>query len=221
MRAPLEPSREIGQGGSGLRSPHMDTRSPEQRHRIMAAVKSKDTTPELALRAALFAVGVRGWRCHYKRAPGKPDLAWPALRVAVFVDGAFWHGHSSRYRPGRSGEYWDRKIAANIARDRRVDRELERTGWLVVRLWDFEVRKARDDAVAAVIAALSSRISDGFRPPEWWPLASAPPIPEPPASAEASTPAVAHNSAATAYTDAADPQTAHPSPPAQQSPHRA
>ena len=63
-----------------------DTRTPEQRRRIMTAVRSKNTAPELRLRRALFQAGVRGWRCHYKRAPGKPDLAWPGLRVALFVD---------------------------------------------------------------------------------------------------------------------------------------
>jgi DNA mismatch endonuclease (patch repair protein) len=146
----------------------MDTRTPEQRHRIMAAVKGKHTAPELALRRALYAAGARGWRCHYKRAQGTPDLAWPALRVAVFVDGAFWHGHSSRHRPGRSGEYWDRKIAGNIARDRLIDRELEDAGWLGVRVWDFEVRKTLDDAIASVVAALESRIADADEAPPWW-----------------------------------------------------
>src|SRR3954469_13739020 len=106
-----------------------DTRTPEQRRRIMAAVKGKNTTPEIQLRRALHASGVRGWRCHYKRAAGTPDLAWPALRVAGFVDGAFWHGHPSRHKPGRSGDFWDKKIARNVERDRRVDAELHAAGW--------------------------------------------------------------------------------------------
>jgi len=118
-----------------------DTRTPEQRKRIMSAVKGKDTTPELALRCALHAAGVRGWRNHYKPAPGTPDLAWPALRVAIFVDGAFWHGHPSRHKPGRSGAYWDDKIARNVERDRRVDTELQAAGWSILRVWDFEIRK--------------------------------------------------------------------------------
>jgi DNA mismatch endonuclease (patch repair protein) len=107
----------------------------------MSAVRAKDTTPEIALRRALYAAGVRGWRCHYVNAPGKPDLAWPALRLAVFVDGAFWHGHPSRHRPGRSGTYWDEKIAGNVARDRRIDADLRKVGWAVIRIWDFQVRK--------------------------------------------------------------------------------
>ena len=65
----------------------------------------------------------------------------------MFVDGAFWHGHPAKYWPGRSGPYWDEKIARNQARDRRVDSELSELGWRVVRLWDFEV--ARDPTTAA------------------------------------------------------------------------
>jgi DNA mismatch endonuclease (patch repair protein) len=133
----------------------------------MAAVKSANTKPEVALRKALHGAGMRGWRCHYRRAPGTPDIAWVGLRVAVFVDGAFWHGHESRHRPGRSGEYWDRKIAGNVARDRRVDRELSDGGWLVVRVWDFEVRKAREAVVDRIRGALTDRVSKGGEAPSW------------------------------------------------------
>jgi DNA mismatch endonuclease (patch repair protein) len=122
----------------------------------MAAVKSRNTSPELALRRALYAAGVRGWRCHYRRVPGSPDLAWPRRRVAVFVDGAFWHGHPSRHKPGRSGRYWDEKIEANVARDRRADRELADLGWYVLRLWDFEVRRELDRCVSRVQDALDA-----------------------------------------------------------------
>lgn len=134
-----------------------DTRTPEQRRRIMAAVGSRNTTPEVRLRKALYAVGVRGWRCHYRRAPGTPDLAWPGSRVAVFVDGAFWHGHPSRHRPGRSGDYWDNKIARNVERDRQVDRELEALGWVVERIWDFEIRRDLDAVVERVAGLVQSR----------------------------------------------------------------
>jgi DNA mismatch endonuclease, patch repair protein len=122
----------------------------------MATVKSRDTSPEVALRKALYAAGVRGWRCHYKRAPGSPDLAWPKRRVAVFVDGAFWHGHPSRHKPGRSGAYWDEKIAANVERDRRVDWALGALGWRVLRLWDFEVKRELASCVERVVELLDA-----------------------------------------------------------------
>lgn len=120
----------------------------------MAAVRSRNTSPEVELRKALYAVGVRGWRCHYKRAPGRPDLAWPRRRVAVFVDGAFWHGHPWRYKPGRSGGNWDDRIARNIERDREDEAALRALEWKVLRLWDFEIKRDLEKAVERVLDLL-------------------------------------------------------------------
>jgi DNA mismatch endonuclease (patch repair protein) len=120
----------------------------------MAAVRGKHTSPEVMLRKGLYAAGIRGWRCHYKRAPGTPDIAWPGRKVAVFVDGAFWHGHPSRHKPGRSGAYWDEKIEKNVARDRRVDEELVALGWSVLHVWDFDVRKELPTTVSRIVDAL-------------------------------------------------------------------
>jgi DNA mismatch endonuclease (patch repair protein) len=133
----------------------------------MAAVRQRDTAPELELRGALYRAGVRGWRCNYSSAPGRPDLAWPRLRVAVFVDGAFWHGHPSRHQPGRSGSYWDAKIAGNVARDRRVDAELRSGGWEIVRLWDFEVLREPAEAVERVLAVLRRRAARSPNGSNW------------------------------------------------------
>lgn len=116
-----------------------DTYPPEVRSRVMARVKGRETGPELALRRALWAAGLRGWRLHRKDLPGRPDVIFPSARVAVFVDGAFWHGHPRKFRPGASGDYWDAKIARNMARDKKANRELKRAGWKVIRLWDFDV----------------------------------------------------------------------------------
>lgn len=107
----------------------------------MAAVRAQDTGPELALRHALYAMGLRGYRIHRRDVPGRPDVAWIGRRIAVFVDGAFWHGHPSAFKPGKSGVFWDRKIGANIERDRRIDEQLRSEGWEVLRLWDFEVER--------------------------------------------------------------------------------
>jgi DNA mismatch endonuclease (patch repair protein) len=107
----------------------------------------------MKLRRALWAAGVRGWRLH-PPLPGKPDLAWPGRGLAVFVDGAFWHGHPDYYR-GQSGEFWDEKIARNRARDERVNAELADLGWRVVRLWDFEVDTDLTVCVRAIEKALN------------------------------------------------------------------
>ena len=132
-----------------------DTYPPEVRSRVMARVKGRDTGPELSLRRALFKIGVRGWRCHRKNLPGKPDLAFGRARLAVFVDGGFWHGHPSKWWPGRSGLYWDRKISRNIVRDRAADAELRQLGWGVLRLWDFEVNADPEAAARRVATELA------------------------------------------------------------------
>ena len=133
----------------------------------MAAVKRRDTGPELALRRELHHLGVRGWRCDYRGAPGRPDLAWPALKVAIFVDGAFWHGHQSRHRPGRSGSYWDKKIAANVARDRRVDAELRERGWQSIRIWDFEIARDLEGTTTRIRELLKDRLLDRGPTSRW------------------------------------------------------
>jgi DNA mismatch endonuclease (patch repair protein) len=102
----------------------------------------------------MWAAGIRGWRVH-PRIPGRPDFAFVGRRVAVFVDGAFWHGHPDYYW-GQSGEFWDAKIKRNRERDDRVNAELEDLGWQVIRLWDFEVQRAPSDCVSRVRAALAA-----------------------------------------------------------------
>jgi DNA mismatch endonuclease (patch repair protein) len=134
-----------------------DTYPADVRSRVMAQVKGADTGPELLLRRTLWAMGVRGWRCHRTDLPGKPDLAFGKALLAVFVDGGFWHGHPSKYWPGRSGPYWDAKIARNRERDRRTNRALQRLGWRVLRLWDFEVDKDPEEAAVRVVTALRGR----------------------------------------------------------------
>lgn len=134
---------------------------PALRRRIMASIRKTNTRPELALRKALWRAGVRGWRCHAKSLPGTPDLAFPRWRVAVHVDGVWWHGHPDYFRVGERGPYWDNKIAGNKQRDRVVDKGLEEVGWQSVRLWDLDVLHHPADAVAKVISILRSR---GWKP---------------------------------------------------------
>jgi DNA mismatch endonuclease, patch repair protein len=122
----------------------------------MARIRSKDTKPELLLRRALWAAGARGWRCHAKCVPGKPDLAFTRHKIAVFVDGRFWHGHPDFFTPGKSGDYWDAKIARTQERDRLANQALAANGWQVLRFWDFEVEDELDRVVAAVLGALRS-----------------------------------------------------------------
>lgn len=125
------------------------------RRALMGRVKTQDTAPELALRRALWAAGIRGWRIHPRQVAGRPDLAWPSRRLAVFVDGAFWHGHPKHYW-GQSGEFWDAKIERNRRRDDEVTDRLLADGWTVLRFWDFEVEREVARCVASIHAALDS-----------------------------------------------------------------
>jgi DNA mismatch endonuclease, patch repair protein len=119
-----------------------DTFTHSERSEIMRRVKSQKTTPELIVRRALREAGIKGFRSHNGRLPGRPDFSFAGGRVAVFVDGCFWHGCPECYRrPSSNRAYWDQKVVKNIARDRRSRTELRRRGWRVFRLWEHEVRK--------------------------------------------------------------------------------
>lgn len=133
-----------------------DSLSPEARSERMARVRSRDTKLELRLRRALWAAGVRGWRCNVLSVVGCPDLAWKGRRIAVFVDSAWWHGHPSRWTPGRLPGDWDAKIARNKQRDTEVNRSLSAEGWTVMRFFDFEIEKDLDTCIDAIASAVAS-----------------------------------------------------------------
>lgn len=113
----------------------MDRVSKEIRSRNMAAVRSKgNRSTELALGRILWASGLRGYRKHWP-VDGRPDFAWPCLKVAIFVDGCFWHGCTRcRSLPRSNAAFWRDKIEENQRRDKRVTARLRRAGWTVVRV---------------------------------------------------------------------------------------
>ena len=134
----------------------MDHVSKEVRSKIMAAVRSRgNTTTELPLGKLLWAAGLRGYRKHWK-VRGKPDFAWPGRKIAVFVDGCFWHGCPLHFRqPSTNRTFWRNKIEANRLRDRTTTGLLRKKGWRVVRIWEHELRDTKKvlrrilDALAA------------------------------------------------------------------------
>ncbi|MEE1655690.1 very short patch repair endonuclease [Microvirga sp. CF3062] len=130
----------------------MDTRSPEQRRRIMQAVKSKDTVPEIRVRRLLHAMGYR-FRLYRKDLPGRPDIVLPSRRKAIFVHGCFWHAHGCpKGRPPKSrADYWLPKLEQNAARDRTKIEQLESLGWNVLVVWQCETKDA--DALAVRLQA--------------------------------------------------------------------
>lgn len=109
-----------------------------QRSATMRAVKSRDTTPELAVRKLTSEVR-RGARFNDATLPGKPDLVFPAEKKAIFVHGCFWHGHScvrGRRVPKTNRDYWTRKVSRNRDRDRLAKRSLRRLGWKLLVVWE-------------------------------------------------------------------------------------
>jgi DNA mismatch endonuclease (patch repair protein) len=123
----------------------------------MSSIRGTDTHPELALRHALWRAGVRGWRCNWRGPGGRIDIAFTRWRVAVFVDGSFWHGHPSKWQEGRWKGYWDEKIKRNIARDRAQEEALQEAGWIVVRAWEFEIEQEPSVVVGQVTKTLETR----------------------------------------------------------------
>ena len=119
----------------------MDHVSKNIRSKIMAAIHSRgNTTTELPLAKLLWAANLRGYRKHWP-VRGKPDFAWPGRKVAVFVDGCFWHGCRCKYLPRTNTKFWRNKIETNKRRDGRVAQSLRRDGWIVVRVKECAVRK--------------------------------------------------------------------------------
>jgi DNA mismatch endonuclease (patch repair protein) len=129
----------------------------------MARVRSRNTAPEELLRRALWALGLR-YRLR-PDLPGTPDLAFPGVRLAVFVDGCFWHGCPSHYTaPVKNGAFWQAKLDRNMARDRRVDEELAARGWRSLRLWEHDVTASPTAAAERVGRLSRTEWTDGIGP---------------------------------------------------------
>lgn len=119
----------------------VDNVSSTTRSRTMQRVRSKgNASTELRLLAILKKEGLSGWRRHAS-ATGRPDFIFPKQRIALFVDGCFWHGCAKCCRiPATNRKYWTSKIRGNILRDRKVGSQLRREGWIVLRIWEHELK---------------------------------------------------------------------------------
>lgn len=136
-----------------------DDLTPEQRRRNMQAIRSKDTTIELLLRKALWERGVR-YRKNYKKLIGKPDIAITKYRIAVFCDSDYWHGYDWENRNQRiksNRDYWVPKIEWNMKRDQEVTERLQHEGWIVLRFWEWQIRKKLSECVENILQAIESR----------------------------------------------------------------
>ena len=121
-----------------------DTFSKEVRSNIMRQIKSRNNkSTEIKLIEIFKAESIKGWRRNYTLF-GNPDFVFPKLKITLFVDGCFWHGHNCRnVTPSENAEYWQNKIKRNKARDKAITKELIEKGWKVVRIWECEIKKGK------------------------------------------------------------------------------
>jgi len=116
----------------------VDIFTKEKRSEIMSRIRGRDTKLEISFRKALWHAGLRGWRVHYGKY--RIDVAFVGRRVAIFLDGCFWHGCPVHYRKPKTGKgYWIPKIRANKKRDKKTTKALETEGWRVVRIWEHDL----------------------------------------------------------------------------------
>lgn len=137
-----------------------DVKTPEERSRNMAAIKGKDTKPEIIVRKYLFSRGLR-FRIQVRKLPGTPDLVLPKYKTAIFVNGCFWHGHEGcKYfrLPKSNVEFWKEKIERNIERDKESMQALFDLGWKVVRVWECELRNKanREETLNKIYTSITS-----------------------------------------------------------------
>ena len=144
----------------------MDILSPEQRHKNMAAIRSRDTSIEVVLRKALWHHGYR-YRKNYAALPGKPDIAITKYRIAIFCDSEFFHGKDwdklkLRLENGSNSTYWIKKITRNMQRDVENEQALRFREWTVLRFWGNDILKHTDECVKAVDEARFGRTVEGY-----------------------------------------------------------
>jgi DNA mismatch endonuclease, patch repair protein len=125
----------------------VDVLNVTQRSYNMSRIRGKNTSPEIKIRKMLFSEGIRGYRIHYNL-PGKPDIVFIKKKIAIFIDGCFWHKCPVCFKePETRKEFWIEKIDKNVERDLEINKLLKNMGWKVIRIWEHDVRKNPIDVV--------------------------------------------------------------------------
>lgn len=126
----------------------------DERRRMMSRIRGRNTAPELRLRRNVWSLGLR-YRLHYRIGRTRPDMVFIGAKLAIFVDGCFWHGcpqHSTMPKSNR--EFWEQKLRRNCERDVQNTRQLEAEGWRVLRFWEHEIETSATDCARRVAAML-------------------------------------------------------------------
>ena len=134
----------------------MSVLTPEQVHKNMAAIRGKNTKPEMIVRKGLWSRGFR-YRLNSPRLPGHPDLVLKKYRTCIFVNGCFWHGHEGCYKiPSSNREFWEAKIRRNQKRDIEEQKKLAEMGWHCITIWECELKpKVREKTLKALAFTLN------------------------------------------------------------------
>ena len=132
-----------------------DNLTPEQRHYCMSRVKGKDTQPETRVRSELHKRGFR-FRKHLRELPGRPDVVFTRAKLAIFVDGDFWHGYEFPTWEHKVSDFWRTKISKNRRRDTQNHRRLQQMGWTVIRLWQHELEQDFEKSIEKIVSALTN-----------------------------------------------------------------
>lgn len=130
--------------------------SPETRSKVMARIRGKETGPELLLAAEMKLLGLE-WEEHARDLPGRPDFVFRSARLAIFVDGDFWHGYRFAQWRDKLSEAWEAKIAGNIRRDNRNRAALRSLGWQVIRVWEHQVTARPAGSARRIVRALEKQ----------------------------------------------------------------
>ena len=137
----------------------MDFLTPEQRSKLMSAIRSTNTKDEVRLAKALWALGYR-YRRNNKTVFGKPDFTFKKIKLAIFVDGEFFHGKNwdiDRNRIKTNSEFWIKKIERNMQRDIEVNAYLESQNWKILRFWSNDIKKNLDSCILEIQNAINER----------------------------------------------------------------
>lgn len=138
-----------------------DTRNPEPSSetvsKVMKANRGKGTSPEVKVRSMLREMGFPGYRLNWKKVPGRPDIAYPGRKIAIFVNGCFWHRcpYCDLPLPKSHTDFWEEKFSRNVERDERKRTELESLGWTVVTIWECQIKKDPESVRARLEASLN------------------------------------------------------------------
>ncbi len=115
----------------------------------MSSNKAKNTKPELKLRKALYADGIRGYRLNWKKVPGKPDIAFPGRKIGIFINGCYWHRcpYCELSLPKTNTDFWKKKFEKNIKRDKKKEKELLDLRWTVLVFWECKIKTNIKDCI--------------------------------------------------------------------------